>query len=259
MRHPVKSSAFSLVELSIVLVILGLLVGGILAGQSLIRAAELRSISGDYQRYSAAINAFRDKYFALPGDMSNATSFWGKDSAKCNSQSGTAATPGTCNGTGDGVIGYTGSANNASEVFRAWQQLALAGLLEGTFTGNSGPNGSTDYVFGENSPRSKLPSAGWMAAYIDRTALASNYFYNFDYTQWLAFGAEDDSYADDAILTSTEAWNIDTKMDDGQPDSGKVNGGGSIASCTTGALRTDRNLAYRLSVTGVRCALLFQR
>ena len=72
-----KRSAFSLVELSIVLVILGLLTGGILSGQSLIRAAELRSVTTEYSRYTAATYSFRDKYFALPGDMSNAESFWG--------------------------------------------------------------------------------------------------------------------------------------------------------------------------------------
>ena len=66
---------FSLVELSIVLVILGLLIGGILTGQSLIRAAELRSVTTQYQGYVTAVNTFRDKYFALPGDMPNAIDF----------------------------------------------------------------------------------------------------------------------------------------------------------------------------------------
>ena len=69
-------SAFSLVELSIVLVILGLLTGGILAGQSLIRAAQLRAVSTEYSRYVASINSFRDKYFGWPGDLRNATAFW---------------------------------------------------------------------------------------------------------------------------------------------------------------------------------------
>lgn len=72
----VELRGFSLVELSIVLVILGLLTGGILAGQSLIRASELRSVSTELQRYSSAIYSFRDQYMALPGDMLNATSFW---------------------------------------------------------------------------------------------------------------------------------------------------------------------------------------
>ena len=69
--------AFSLVELSIVLVILGLLVGGILTGQSLIRAAELRSVTTEFSQYQTAVMTFRDKYFAIPGDMKNARDFWG--------------------------------------------------------------------------------------------------------------------------------------------------------------------------------------
>ena len=74
-------NGFSLVELSIVLVILGLLTGGILGGQALIRAAELRAATTESQRYLAAINSFRDKYFALPGDMAIATRFWGVSTA----------------------------------------------------------------------------------------------------------------------------------------------------------------------------------
>ena len=68
---------FSLLELSIVLVILGLLAGGVLSGKSLIRAAELRTIGTERDRFRTAMYAFRDKYFMLPGDISNATSFWG--------------------------------------------------------------------------------------------------------------------------------------------------------------------------------------
>jgi len=71
------SSGFSLVELSIVLVILGLLTGGILGGQALIRAAELRAVTTEYDRWVTATRTFQDKYFALPGDMTNATAFWG--------------------------------------------------------------------------------------------------------------------------------------------------------------------------------------
>ncbi|PZP83692.1 MAG: type II secretion system protein, partial [Azospirillum brasilense] len=64
MHRPSPTHGFSLVELSIVLVILGLLTGGILGGQSLIRAAELRTISTDANRYITAAQTFRDKYFA---------------------------------------------------------------------------------------------------------------------------------------------------------------------------------------------------
>jgi hypothetical protein len=72
-----SAEGFSLVALSVVWVNLGLLTGGILTAQSLIRAAELRSITTDYNRFITASQTFRDKYFALPGDMRNATRFWG--------------------------------------------------------------------------------------------------------------------------------------------------------------------------------------
>lgn len=103
MRH-----GFSLVELSIVLVILGLLTGGILAGQSLIRAAELRSVASEHQRYVTATKSFQDKYFSVPGDMKNATSFWGAADGgdglgtDCFNVKSTTAT--TCNGNGDTIL-----------------------------------------------------------------------------------------------------------------------------------------------------------
>lgn len=59
---------FTLVELSIVLVIIGLLVGGILVGQSLIDAAKLNSLVRQFQQYDAAANSFKSKYKFLPGD-----------------------------------------------------------------------------------------------------------------------------------------------------------------------------------------------
>src|SRR5262249_17476276 len=144
---------FSLIELSIVLVILGLLVGGIMAGQSLIRASEIRSISSEYDRYRTASYAFRDKYFAFPGDIANATDIWGKDTTSayaCATASGSAASPGTCNGNGDGFIGSVNV--GGAEGVRAWQQLALAGLIEG---GYNGLNGSVLSI-GTNVPASKL-------------------------------------------------------------------------------------------------------
>lgn len=63
----IYNGGFSLVELSIVLVILGLLTGGILGGQSLIKAAELRAVTTELDAFQTATNTFRQKYFALPG------------------------------------------------------------------------------------------------------------------------------------------------------------------------------------------------
>jgi prepilin-type N-terminal cleavage/methylation domain-containing protein len=64
------TGGFTLVELSIVLVIIGLIVGGILVGRDLIRASEVRSSVSQLEKLDTAVNAFRLKYEALPGDIS---------------------------------------------------------------------------------------------------------------------------------------------------------------------------------------------
>lgn len=257
---------FSLVELSIVLVILGLLTGGILTGQSLIRASELRAVSTEYQRFVAAGQTFRDKYFAIPGDFNAATRFWGRlnSNADCVTNSGsTVASPGTCDGNGDGIIG-TGAANQSAETLQFWRQLALAGLIEGTYTGLGTAVAGTDNVLGTNAPRSKLTNAGWGFWYL------ANYggdggTYAYDYTNMLGFGGYNaGTWPLGSVLKPEEAWNIDTKMDDGLPGSGKIlprdNVGFGVAnSCTTSTSQTDKPGAYRLTTTAPACALHFAR
>ena len=62
-------SGFTFVELSIVLAIIGLLVGGVLVGRDLIKAAEIRGHVQQIEKYNAAANTFRSKYGGLPGDL----------------------------------------------------------------------------------------------------------------------------------------------------------------------------------------------
>src|SRR5580658_7858400 len=89
------AAGFTLIELSIVLVIIGLIVGGVLAGQDLIRAAAARAQITQIEKYNTAVNTFRGKYNALPGDMN----------AEAASQLGFPSRPGTYGeGDGNGVI-----------------------------------------------------------------------------------------------------------------------------------------------------------
>lgn len=263
--------AFSLVELSIVLVILGLLTGGILAGQSLIRASELRAVNTEYQRYTAAIASFRDKYFATPGDMTNAVSFWAA-SATCPGVAATAAA-GVCNGNGDGQVtalatGTCNGSNCGNELFGFWEQLAYAGLIEGSYSGN--PNSATATAtvssYGTNSPRSKLGQAGWSAGYLGTVAITSLIYYTGSYGNALLFGGGTDAALPSAVLKAEEAWNIDTKMDDGRPDQGAVmtlesqgsvagaTGCGNIAPVNTAMAAS----AYRLDTTSQNCSLILK-
>lgn len=260
MKITTQRSAFSLVELSIVLVILGLLVGGVLSGQSLIRAAELRSVAADFSRYHAAIRSFQDKYFAIPGDMTNATAFWGfaagtvGNDAACFNASQTGQ--GTCNGTGNGdLVGATASANNPQgETFHAWKQLANAGLIEGSYTGFPKTSGAYNPDLGVNVPRGRLSNSGyflWTGAngYVDVN------WYPSKAGTIIFFGSPTGGLTDGPALKPEEAWNLDTKLDDGKAGLGSVRtykmGSTATPNCTDG---TDPNTSnYRLSFTSVAC------
>lgn len=233
-----RRSGFSLVELSIVLVILGLLVGGILAGQSLIRAAELRSVTTEQQRFLTAISAFRDKYFAVPGDMSNATSFgWA----------------GAANGNGNGQIdGSTTAASNETGHF--WLHLAAAGLVEGNYT----PASWAALSAPTTNPRSRLGGANWAVRYvapvavdditIGTTGAGTQVMYEGNYgNSFFVMSGTTLVTPSGGVLKSEEAWNIDTKVDDGRPAAGTIlvlesqgnstagSGCGNIKAVTTAA------------------------
>jgi prepilin-type N-terminal cleavage/methylation domain-containing protein len=220
--------AFSLVELSIVLVILGLLTGGILTGQSLIRASELRSISASAQRFTAAHYTFRDKYFALPGDMANATVFWGVlagtgSDDTCQNTEATGVP--TCNGNGDGLITTTSGAGTTNERFRYWQHLANAGLVEGSYTGRTDSANPATYAM---TPGKNAPSINGGNVQVDPFTQAATVYSATAFPfpnmyrggeQTLAYRTRGNPGAN--LLLPEEAWNLDTKLDDGLPARGK--------------------------------------
>lgn len=259
-----RNSAFSLVELSIVLVILGLLTGGILAGQSLIRASELRAVSTEYSRYIAAVQTFRDKYFAVPGDFRDATKFWNRQGTggDCVSNSGlvAAGSPGACDGNGDGDIDIAGAALEASDNFQFWRHLQLAGLVEGTYSGLAGTGNNTHAMRGTNVPASKLGQGAWNARSGNNPA--DPQLVQVDYGNMLHYGAGQASGPSiGALLKPEELWNIDSKMDDGRPTQGNV-----IAyymACITpnsgGNVNTNLDQSYLLTASTLSCAALFRK
>jgi len=125
-------SGFTLLEMSIVIVIIALLVAGIVGGRTLIRAAELRGVISELDGYTKAVKTFQDKYLALPGDMSTAESYWGADTACPNTAANNVRKTETCNGDGNGQIALWNTSTDAQsqwyETFRAWQHLSNAGL-----------------------------------------------------------------------------------------------------------------------------------
>lgn len=115
-----KQAGFTLVEIAVVLVIIGLLLGGVLKGQELINSAKAKSLMNDFRSVSTMVYGYQDRYRFLPGDDPKAVDHLG---------TGTAATNGT---QGNGQIeGAWDSAESGDESFRVWQHIRLAGLTTG--------------------------------------------------------------------------------------------------------------------------------
>lgn len=247
---------FSLVELSIVLVILGLLTGGILAGQSLIRAAELRSVTTQLEQYRAAVKNFSDKYKELPGDLTNATDIWGAaNAAPATCRTTASTTQLTCNGNGDGQVIDNGLTSNES--YRFWQHLANAGFIDGKFNGitmgTQAWSSTTD-----NSPSGKISSTLWFA-WNWGTLTGSGGLYDGAYNNVLVFGGRlANNYPATAILKSEEIWNIDRKIDDAKPASGILVTGMPGGACTTDNTTSALNAEYLLDDSRVACFPVFR-
>ena len=233
--HPLKtSSGFTLIELSIVLVIIGLIVGGVLVGKDLIKAAELRAIPADWDRFVAANRIFKDKYACIPGDCIKASQF------------GLGA-----NGNGNSYVDiYVGTFQNES--WEYWRHLANAGLIEGSYTGVAGPESIYwDAVAGVNVPKSKYGgnvgysifylkpfyTAGWqdgaLASWGYQTLAANDHIINT--------GRDSGARATNAgTFPVDEARLVNQKVDDSFANSGKVRSVPNDVlletTCTTGTV-----------------------
>lgn len=265
---------FSLVELAIVLTIIGLIVGGIMVGQDLLRASEVNSIITDVEKVRTAFRSFEQKYAAIPGDMTDATDYWGTNPNCATGGQGSGTQ--TCNGNGDGMVtSVLASATNSLETFVAWQHLGLSGFYPGNYTGAytstvnhfdcdadvSCPSGTVsgavislgNYWYGGNGGT----NGWWWADYVKDTKLI--------------YGADGSGYKGYPLLTATEAFGVDSKVDDGLPAWGKwrsfggpgaYTGACAVDSSDGGALANSEGTkalaqtkpAYNLSSSATLCA-----
>lgn len=252
--------AFTLVEMSIVLAIIGILVGAIVAGASLLRQSEVQTIISDYTKYSTAVAQFSRQYGGQPGDLLDATNYWGDDNTNCADAAVTNTTPGTCNGNGNGqIVTATGAAPaNMNEPFRAWQHLQLAGLIDGNFSGvTAGTIGGTDLTAspGVNIPRSRITNAGWSLFHYSAVDVANRY--NQDVGNLLMFGAVNgNKLTRGAVITAGEAWQVDKKIDDARPAFGRIVTlkPAFLTNCATSA--TDASAEYNVANTSTACSLM---
>lgn len=250
---------FTLVEMSIVLVVIALLVGGVMVGQSMIRTAAVQAIPAEKEAYATAIRTFKDRYQFYPGDFPKAIETWGALAADCES-SATAGTPlstATCNGNGDGLIGGMDSRSATNdgfhEMFRAWQHLYNAKLVEDFYDGAYFVSADTTALatgplrhqfsaaqFGVNAPLSKFSDqSGWnmstLHGGLERTCdadyetgtIAGNALVFASHISGIYpfnIGMSDGTAK---LLSAEEAKGLDLKIDDGLPLTGAVRGIGA--------------------------------
>jgi prepilin-type N-terminal cleavage/methylation domain-containing protein len=257
-----NQKGFTLIEISIVLTIIALIIGGIIVSRDLIRVSELNSVTSDVARYRQAFTDFRDKYLALPGDFSGAEALWGSDSNCPNTATNTTPKTATCNGNGDGHVGYYNitpfAVSNFYEVYRAWQQLADAGFIDGSYSGVAAPASNSTYggIPGVNIPASRIPGAGYTVYYVTAltTVVSTDWISNYGHD--MGFGATEPAWtAVTPVLTPTEAAGIDQKIDDGLPGYGNVMTGKNYTNCNTST--TQASAGYNTSYTGIACSLQF--
>jgi prepilin-type N-terminal cleavage/methylation domain-containing protein len=216
---------FTLIELAIVVVVLGILITGIVGGQSLIESAKKREVIAGFTQLRTGLNAFKLEFDAIPGDMEDAYDYWGAD---CD------APRRNCEGDGDGKI--TGETQEfdkycyGSEKERCMflKHMSLAGILKKAYVGEGGPfepNNSfinplneDSYFFASNRCKKNVnfacPTARNYTSKLYLMSAGINLTGDKN-SPWL-------SCAHRAAFTPKQQKYLDEKLDDGKPKTGRV-------------------------------------
>ncbi|MFI4983858.1 MAG: prepilin-type N-terminal cleavage/methylation domain-containing protein [Rickettsiales bacterium] len=235
-----KQAGYTLIELSIVIIVIALIIAGLFTSSLLVRQSYLRSVITDLQNYKSSYDTFLLTYKGLPGDITYATKLF--PSALC------AATDDLCNGNGNAAIER--AVDDTDEVKPAMKHLELAGLLNTNLAivvaGGTGTPTSR-LVPGYNVPASAMQGGGYMiinqyipigvqgAISIDNTIVSPfDSYVNATYIGKVTQNFDDSMVG--GVMRGVDAFTIDTKLDDGNSATGIVRSvnGESVSNCVSG-------------------------
>jgi len=200
---------FTLLELSIVLVIIGLIVGGVLVGQDMIKGAQIRATVAQIEKYNTAVNTFRNKYGGLPGDILNPTNYFPSVTGANSATTGLANNNGLIEGSGTHIAGINGE----NAVF--WYQLFQANLIPENIT-TIGLATQVLTVSDAVLPQAKIGRGNRIHVC---TSNGVNYFTMAGFSG-ASTAATGEFAAITLALTPNEAFQMDSKLDDALPSSG---------------------------------------
>lgn len=237
------NAGFTLIELSIVIVIIGLVIGGLVFGRDLIAAARRHAEVRELGKYQAAYNTFLFRYECVPGDCVRASTFGLGH-----------------NGDGNGKIDAHGPlAVYYEEYVFAWEHLSKARLIEGSYDGNY--VGETCSV--ETCPSSKLAEGViyWLGGAerwwsMDNGAVLYGLSLTATNDKPAIFFTKNDNW-DKGSFSVQDVFYLDTKLDDGKADRGRfitINDDYAGGDCVTGDMEvTDGTADYNLSSATKDC------
>ncbi len=218
-----KQQGFTLIEIAIVLVIIGLLLGGVLKGQELINAARVRNIASQLDGVKVAYLGFQDRYRAYPGDVGDAQA--------------AAQIPNATVGCGTAGTGFCGNGKiDPAENLVAWSHLSKSGFISGSYNGVVGTTQAT-FQTPTTADAPSNPFGGFMAIVHDQ-----------DYGDGVTTTpANVLNIKTGGSIPATTIAELDRKVDDGLAYSGQfrttITYGSQAAGCTTGTNGTN-TLAY---------------
>lgn len=272
---PLKSeteTAFTLIEISVVLVIIGLIVGGILAGEGLISAARQRAFITQMQQYNAAVDDFRAKYVGIPGDLlySKAAAFGLAATTSggpgMGDGNGKIQDPGGANGGSDPTDNSTPTINTpVGEILLFWRQLSDAGMIDGGFGSDltvATAQGPATITPGKDFPAAKIGRYNYVVVGTDSTPCCGTGLNYFATIGFIVNGISGGAYGSASYwwqrlsgFTPIEAYNIDLKMDDGYPNSGIVNARGSGSGDPIGYLQFNNSAYWNSTPMALACVI----
>jgi len=217
-----KQSGFTLVEIAIVLVVIGLLLGGILKGQQLINSARVRNLADQNSGVQAAYYGFIDRFRNLPGDMLCTQAVANVGQAVSAAGCATQDVGGDANGRLD--LGQ--------EIGAVWAHLSIAGFLNGTYDGlDASGNALTIATYASGVPAGGVPPNAYQGPIL--IAHSEDYITqdNRDTVQRLVY-----SFGGNIPVPILR--DLDQKLDDGVAGAGVVRSSAEVSDGTQGTFAT---------------------